>query len=261
MLLASSGDAERTTAWDYDARLAENFGLTFGELVTKFRKQCGTGSSPLADGLDEAVDKRNDLAHRYFWDRAERFGSASGRDHMIAELHRLGHLFESLDTELEALTQAQARRRGLSAEVLEEQTRNHLERVLAGVEHFHSPSLPPNPLEIVAAYEWRGGGTAKCGLVFASRDSKFLILGEKGICYGPQNIPLHELVRKAEFDAALPALVNPRPKKAAPWNFAIQLRNGYILRARPDIVEGKAVVRFGLRKVGPMATQLRGIDP
>jgi hypothetical protein len=247
MLLASSGDVERTTAWDYDARLAENFTLTFGDLVSKFKDHYRYSHSQIVL-LDRAVDMRNDLAHHYFWDRAVEFATADGRDQMIAELCGMRELFESLDNELETLTREQVKRRGLSPDFLENKTKEHLERVLAGIQNFHDPDLPPNPVEIVGAYEWRLGTAVKCGLVLKSRDGKLLILGEKGLCYGPQNIPEQDLIKKVEFDVALPVAVNPRVKKASPWNFGIPLANGYVLRVRPDEVQGKAVVRFGLRK-------------
>lgn len=258
MLLAVFGEGNLMTAWDYDARLAENFQSTFGVLVTKLAEQAGSGNVKLTDRLAKAVDDRNDLAHHYFWDRAVQFCSSDGRAQMITELHQMRHRFESLDEKLTELTQECAKRRGLSVEVLEAHTAAHMEELLAGVMEPPNPQRVPNPVEIVAAYEWRVDSTVKSKLILASKDGRYLILGEKGLCYGPQNISAHELVVKAHFEKALPAKVNPRPKTSAPWNFSIPLANGYMLRARPDEVNGKSMVRFGLQqqKKSPVATGL-----
>jgi hypothetical protein len=73
----------------------------------------------------------------------------------------------------------------------------------------------------------------RCALVFASREGKYLILGESSLCFGPQNIPPEELVAKKDFGRALPPSVNPGPKDSVPWNYVITLANGHVLRARP----------------------------
>ena len=251
MLLAVFGETKLMTAWDYDARLAENFQSTFGALVTKFAALADSEHVKLTDQLAKALDDRNDLAHHYFWDRAMQFCSSDGRAQMITELHRMRDRFESLDEELAELARQCVKRRGLSVEALEAYAAVHMEELLAGVVEPHNPEHVPNPIEIVAAYEWRVDSTVKSKLVLASKDGRYLILGEKGLCYGPQNIAAQDLVVKTHFEKALPATVNPRPKKAARWNFAVPLANGYILCARPDEMNGKPMVRFGLHRLRP----------
>jgi hypothetical protein len=160
--------------------------------------------------------------------------------------------FEYLDNELAELTREYTKRRGISADALESSTTDHLKGLIAGVMKPHDPQRVPNPVEIIAAYEWRVDGTVKSKLVLASHDGRYLVLGEKGFCYGPQDISAQEeLVLKAHFEKALPARANPRPKTSAPWNFAIPLANEYILRARPDEIDGEHVCRFGLHKIRP----------
>src|ERR1700677_85023 len=68
MLLAVLGEAKPMTAWDYDARLAENFQSTFGALVTRFVELAGSDHVTLSTQLEKAVVDRNDLAHHYFWE-------------------------------------------------------------------------------------------------------------------------------------------------------------------------------------------------
>ena len=249
MLLAVFGEAELMTVWDYDARLAENFQSTFGALVTKFAKLVDTEHPRLTDQLAKAVDDRNYLTHHYFWDNVARFCSREGRAQMIKELHRMRRQFESVDEEVDELTREYTKRMGISAEALETSTADHMQELLTGVMKPHDPQRVPNPVEIVGAYEWRVDGTIKSKLVLAAQDGRYLVLGEKGLCYGPHDISAQELVVKAHFEKALPASVNPRPKTSALWNFAFPLANGYILRARPDEINGKPLVRFRLQKL------------
>lgn len=251
MLLAVFAEEELMTVWDYDARLAESFQSTFGAIVAKFAELAGPEHVRLTDQLARAVDDRNDLAHHYFWDRATQFCSSEGRAQMITELNGMMFRFEYLDEELAGLTREYTKRKGISAEALESSTADHLKVLLAGLMEPHNPQRVPNPVEIVAAYEWRVDGTIKSKLVLASQDGKYLVLGERGLCYGPQDISAQELVLKAHFEKALPAKANPRPKTSASWNFAIPLANGYMLSARPDELNGEHVCRFGLHKIRP----------
>src|ERR1035438_7210436 len=236
---------ERLTAWDYDARLAENFELTFGQLAMRFAETAGDKHRELVVKLESAVDDRNKLTHHYFWDRAVAFSSVEGRNEMLRELASIGDRFVTVDEELSELT---------AGVVSEEVVQTHLEKLLSGAAAPHDPRRVENAVVLVAAYEWRVGdsGDVKCKLVLASEDGKYLILGEKGLCFGPQTIPAGELFVKANFTGALPARVNPRPRKAGGWNYAIPLANGYELRVRPDEVGGAAVCRFGLHRVKAM---------
>jgi hypothetical protein len=248
ILLAVSSESKPMTAWDYDARFAEYFQSTFGALVTKFAELASPAHLDLLERLEMAADDRNELAHHYFWDRAAQFCSSEGRAQMIEELVSLGNRFEALDAKLDELSGEMMQARGLSKEMLQINTETELKELLSGASEPYRPQRVPNPTEIVSAYEWRANSVTKCALVLASNDGKFLLLGERGLCYGPQDVPVNELILKTDFVKALPATVNPRPKRSAPWDYGIVLANGYILRARSDTVNGKHVCRFGLRK-------------
>ncbi len=72
------------------------FSKTLGTLVNK------VGMAPQLseddkEQLSKAGDKRNWLAHDYFWDRAKEILSESGRTLMIEELEEAANFFEALD--------------------------------------------------------------------------------------------------------------------------------------------------------------------
>jgi hypothetical protein len=248
MLLALLAKAEMSTAWDYDARLAHSFESTFGTLVTQFGEIAAREHAELHAQLEIAVESRNDLAHHYFWDRAVSFSSRTGRDGMLEELRHLVNMFESLDKALTRLTRNVAAQKGLPEEKLRTHLENTFEALQSGKGKVYRPQRVPNPVEITGAYEWRAGRVDKCGLILKSNHGRYLIVGEKGLCYGPQDIPMGELLLRPEFQKALPALVNPRPKKSPPWTFAFPLANGYVLTTRADSQNERRVCRFALKR-------------
>ena len=112
MLLALEGLSTGMTAWDFDARLAENYQSTFGDLVSKFLSSFHGASSELSARLQHANEQRNALAHHYFWDRGIQFLSPDGQMAMIVELSQIKADFESLDDDLTALQEVALRRSG-----------------------------------------------------------------------------------------------------------------------------------------------------
>jgi len=248
MLLAILSKTEMSTAWDYDARLAHSFDSTFGRLVTQFGEIAAREYAELHAQLEMAVESRNDLAHHYFWDRAVLFSSRTGRDGMLEGLRTLVNTFESLDRTLTRLARNVAAQKGLPEEKLRIHVQNTFKALQSGNAKVYRPERVPNPVEITGAYEWRAGGVVKSGLILKSSGGQYLIVGEKGLCYGPQNIPRDELIVRAEFQNALPAFVNPRPKSSPPWTFAFSLANGYILNIRADLQNDSQICRFALNR-------------
>ena len=76
--------------------------------------------------LKTALEKRNWLVHRYFWERAVDLLSYSGLASMIDELRDTADLFESLDELFTTKTREWAESVGISQELVNE----HLERLI-----------------------------------------------------------------------------------------------------------------------------------
>jgi hypothetical protein len=248
MLLAASGTPEYFTAWDYDDRLAGNFDATFGGLVKGFAETAGPSEQPLVAELEKALGDRNELVHGYFWNRSVEFASTGGRTQMLEELAALVKSFDSLDAKVSALVNDLMQKRGVSEDIVQAQ----FEKMISGMSAPHDPKRLQKSVVISAACEWKVGETVKCGILFIS-DAGNLVLGEKGLCRGPQDIPPEHLKAKTEFDKALPAAVNPKPKKADHWTYVIPLAKGFDLRVRPAEMNGRRVIRFGLRRRTPKA--------
>jgi hypothetical protein len=67
----------------------------------------------------EAIEQRNFLAHKYFWDRMEDFATKEGRDRMIEELRELTQLFYSAHRFSSMITRLYVEQLGVSDEAIE----------------------------------------------------------------------------------------------------------------------------------------------
>ncbi len=244
MVLALEGQGPHMTAWDYDARLAENHLSTFGGLVSKFIASPIAVSSGLIPQLQRANDQRNDLAHQYFWDRAIQFASSDGQEKMIAELKQIEIEFTSLDNDLGKIVDSLIRARGDDVDSFHSRVELSLSAFLSGTQMPHNSERVPNQIEVMAAQVWLADPNEPGNLVLISSEQRYLVPGERGLCYGPLSVPPGATTRTLSFDEAFPAQINPRPKTASPWNYGIPLANGYVLRAKtnPDLAPGQFLV-------------------
>jgi hypothetical protein len=90
----------------YDERHGENFTLTFGNLAKRYLDVATAEHSNLAHRVQSVVELRNEIAHRYFWNRAVELTRSDGRQAMIHELMDACNTFDALDGELTRLNMA-----------------------------------------------------------------------------------------------------------------------------------------------------------
>lgn len=82
-----------------DEILDEVFSRTIGTLLFRLKQQVSIPPN-LDRTLEEARQKRNWLAHEYFWARAGEILTNRGRDKMLEELDSLSDFFSNVDTHL-----------------------------------------------------------------------------------------------------------------------------------------------------------------
>jgi hypothetical protein len=73
--------------------------------------------------LTDALQKRNWLAHEYFWARAGEVMTTRGRDKMIAELTEISNSLSRVDANLVSIYEKWTRKLGISQAVLDENLR------------------------------------------------------------------------------------------------------------------------------------------
>ncbi len=222
ILLASQHGVTNVNRWILDERFADNFSATLGILAKRFAEFARDEDRPLANLVTAAVDDRNWLAHHYFWERSIEFYSAEGREKMLAELLKLANDFENLHEQVSNRTKAFLQSRGVGEDFLNEVR----DKLLAGIEPATNPKRLDDSVRIVSAWAWHFDPVTpeKYMLVLRTDKGENLVMGEKGLCAGPETIPDTDLVSKAEFAKALPADVSIRPKGACFQNIAWSFR-------------------------------------
>jgi hypothetical protein len=108
-----------------DAKFDEAFSRTFGALLKELEKTI-TIPPNLGRKLQMALQKRNWLAHDYFYDRSGHLLSREGRDKMIEELTDLGKQFDEVDDHLTSITERWAEKMGLTPDIIQ----SHMERLI-----------------------------------------------------------------------------------------------------------------------------------
>lgn len=109
---------KRMTRSQYADLLASLFQKTFGGLFQTLRKAVAIPDDFEAV-LRNALDKRNWLAHHYFWERAGHFMTESGRRMMIDELSRIALELDDIDQKLIQISREWMGKIGMSEEALQ----------------------------------------------------------------------------------------------------------------------------------------------
>lgn len=97
----------------------EVFAKTIGRLLNRLRKQVAVPSN-LDRMLSEAHEKRNWLAHDYFWEKAGDLLTTEGREKMIEELAKVSDFFSKVDAHLVGIYEKWAFKIGITREALDE---------------------------------------------------------------------------------------------------------------------------------------------
>jgi len=108
-----------------EEKLVEAQSLTLGVVIGKVKPLI---SISLQTKLDQALEKRNYLAHQFWYEHAYDMAVASGVIKLIAELRQNRELFEKLDNKILELTTQRLKQIGLTEGTIEE----YLQRGLAG---------------------------------------------------------------------------------------------------------------------------------
>lgn len=122
-ILLASGKApilKSITKYDYDNILNTLFKHTLGGLIKEMRKDMEIVDD-FEKNIEKALEKRNWLAHNYFWERAGHFMTFEGRNFMLKELQEITSFFEVLDDYLTKINVEWVKKNGITTEFLEKQ--------------------------------------------------------------------------------------------------------------------------------------------
>ena len=93
---------------------------TMGSLLTEVRKVVAFEDSA-EDAVNDALSKRNFLAHHFFREHAVDFMSHTGREKMIAELQEMSETFLIADTVAKSVSKAAAKVLGITDELVDQE--------------------------------------------------------------------------------------------------------------------------------------------
>lgn len=238
--LMSFKDVHDATRPRLEEKLVEASSLTLGIVIDKVKPLV---SQDLQSRLDEALDKRNYLAHQFWYEHAYDMQSEAGLNVMIVELHQSRELFDELDSKVMELTTQRLHDIGITAEILGEQ----MQKGLAGEPEPPLPAKSPlnrKMVRIVAAYdvELEQGVSA---LVFVTDDKQFLQLCDVGLGWSNFTQVESNWTINIILQEYLPASVVPRPQITDSWNYEFTLPKKSVLwvkRGRAD-----KTFRWGVR--------------
>jgi hypothetical protein len=225
-------------------RIQEKFvkaeSLTLGQVIEEVKTLVPID---LQNQLLEALNKRNYLAHQFWYERAFDMCLESGVIKLIDELCESRNLFEELDNQVSELVTERRKELGVTDEAIEDA----LQRGLAGEPEPPLPAKAPlrrKMIRIVQVYEI-AGENKEVALVFQTDDGQFLQLCDVGLGWSnfaevQSNWKINDALQQF-----LPASVVPRPEVTDPWNYEFKLPKHSVLWVKKG--KSKKTFRWGIR--------------
>jgi len=217
-----------------EEHLAHAFSLTLGDVITELD---GKVPAKYSTKLADVREKRNFLAHHFWFERAHLMFRADHIQRLIDELDGYTEIFSRLDEETSAWFHARQTELGLTDDILQ----NCLARILSGegeeplpgkgvVKELERKLKRKQRLVRVWEFELPQGGKP---LVFEMQDGTLWQLCDAGLGWTRfQNTEPHWVEHPA-IKPHLPAEITPRPKGIKPWEYEFKLKHGAALWVKP----------------------------
>lgn len=246
-----------TTQPRVEERLAQAFSLTLGDVAGRLQDVL---PAELLTDLQSAVDKRNFLAHQFWFERAHLMFSEESVQRLIVELQEYCDEFDGLDKQIGVWLTRKRRELGFSDEMLQAS----LEEVLAGqddplpgkqtVRELDKKLTRRQQLTRVWEFALDDG---RRPLIFELADGSFWQLCDVGLGWTHYHTIGPGWAEHPRAKPYLPAKIMPRPGTANPWDYEFTLTKGAVLWVKPG--RQKYTFRWGIRT--STATAEQGAPP
>jgi hypothetical protein len=221
-----------------EEHLRTAFETTLGQLLPKLQPVL---PSTLVPKLELAVERRNFIAHYFWYERIRLMMSVGGLEEMVNELSADTDLFSEMDAEIQKLLEPFHSRMGL--------TQEHLSLALAetmsgkDLEPLNQQRRPKKEETIVAAFDipLASGRTL---LIFQTQDGVLWQLCDGGLGWTHYDAVDPAWPAAKNFGDLLPAKINPRPPVSAPWTFEIQFGPKARLSVHPGRAAGEVLYKL-----------------
>lgn len=230
-----TGPVTRTRVEEH---LRTAFESTLGQLIARLEVKL---PASLLQRLTVALERRNFIAHHFWYERIHMMSSPSGIEAVVAELSQDTELFCEVDTEIGKLSEPLLSRIGITLEHLT----MALNEMLGGndLEPLHGQRKPKRQETIVNVFDvpTKSGQTI---LIFQTEDGSLWELCDAGLGWSAYDKVDSSWPKAQKFTNLLPAKINPRPKVLAPWTFEIQFGLNANLSVQPGKASGKIIYRL-----------------
>jgi hypothetical protein len=191
--------------------------------------------------LELAVERRNFLAHHFWYERSHLMMSLEGLHAMIDELSTDTGLFSELDEEIDRLVEPLSSRLGIDPEI----RARVLSEILTGrePEPLNQQRKPKKEEMIVAVFNAPAESNRNV-LIFQTEDGALWQLCDAGLGWAPCDKVDPSWPVANKFGSLLPAKTNPRPPVKAPWTFDLQIGPKAHLAVRPGRISGEVLYKL-----------------
>jgi hypothetical protein len=229
------------TTYRAEEKMAYAYSLTMGKLVDELKDLL---SEDLYKSLDLAVEKRNFLAHHFWYERIYKMDTEDGALGLINELTELANLFNELDEEVQVYFSRRWEEFGVTPDLL----KSTLEQMIASEEPV--PALPKNRKlqkveEVVNAWNVLINKDGTTTLIFQTADGCLWQLCEVGLGWTRFSQVNSDWKVNEKIQKFLPRKINPRPKNSQPWNYEIDFGNGAFMWVKKNETENS--FKWGIR--------------
>jgi hypothetical protein len=210
-----------------EEHLTEAYSSTLGRIVTLIVPLL---PDDLVPKLQLAVDRRNFLAHHFWFERIRLTTTSEGAAQLVEELSTYSETFQALDAEIEHCTELYLLRTGITDETFVQALRATLRG--EDTKPIVRQRRPKREELIVAIYQ-APTGTGGSTLIFQAEDGVFWQLCDAGLGWTAYDQIEPDWEPAEVLQEFLPVRINPRPPVDKPWYFDIPLGRGASLVVRP----------------------------
>jgi hypothetical protein len=220
-----------------EEHLRTAFETTLGQLLPRMESLL-----PLAllQKLTLAVERRNFIAHHFWYVRIHLMANLSGIDAMVAELSQDTELFRELDAAIEKISEPLHLRVGMTSEIFTAAL-NEIKSGSAGALGPLNGQRKPKKEETIVSVFDAPTASGNSVLIFQTEDGLLWQLCDAGLGWSPYDRVDASWTPARKFTGLLPAKVNARPNTSAPWAFEMPFGGKSVLRVRPGKKPGQVI--------------------
>lgn len=207
-----------------DERMNEAFDMTLGQLVEAIDPWT---PRQLREVLDEVVERRNYLAHHFWFERCHMAHSVAGADTLLGDLMRDLELFDRADREVKAHFEPHSEALGITTVAVTAA----FEDMCVQPEEWQHPQTQRRlrKSETIVRIWDVPIAEGESALIFELEDGSLWQLSDVGLGWTRFRTTSSSWAESALLKPYLPARINPRPADPGSWQYEVPLAYGAVL--------------------------------